>query len=311
MQLPIKVAFTDFWHKNSSADIFANPLYQLLSRYFDLELSKHPDFLIYSCFGKQFLKYDCTRIFFTGENIRPNFKECDFAFSFDFPVTTRNYRLPLYHLYGHTELLASKTDDFSGFSDRKFCNFIYSNRKATERIEFFHKLSQYKRVDSGGKVLNNIGGRVDDKLKFLQSYKFTIAFENACYPGYTTEKISEALLARTVPIYWGNPLVSRDFNPDSFINCHDFECFDAVIEFVRKVDADDELYHKYISASAFSNGTDNEFVNEDNLIKQLQRIFSGPVLSQVARPGDRLKFWTHPSRPWDFSKSLARRWKRY
>lgn len=37
----------------------------------------------------------------------------------------------------------------------------------------------------------------------MRRYKFTIAFENQSYPGYVTEKIADALMAGTVPIYWG------------------------------------------------------------------------------------------------------------
>ncbi len=37
------------------------------------------------------------------------------------------------------------------------CAFMYSNPNAKERIEFFTKLSQYKKVDSAGKVLNYMG----------------------------------------------------------------------------------------------------------------------------------------------------------
>ena len=42
---------------------------------------------------------------------------------------------------------------------------------------------------------------------------FTIAFKNDSYPGYTTEKIYEPMYVNSLPIYSGNPLVYRDFNP--------------------------------------------------------------------------------------------------
>jgi len=71
----------------------------MLSKYYELELTKDkPDFLLYSCFGYDYLKYNCIRIFYAGENVRPNFDECDYAFSFDYPITERNFRLPLYRL---------------------------------------------------------------------------------------------------------------------------------------------------------------------------------------------------------------------
>ena len=84
------------------------------------------------------------------------------------------------------------------------------------------KLSKYKRVDSGGRHLNNIGGPVDDKLEFQKDYKFSIAFENSAFPGYLTEKLPEAVIAQTLPIYWGDKLVHRDFNTARFLNYPDF-----------------------------------------------------------------------------------------
>ena len=48
----------------------------------------------------------------------------------------------------------------------EFCNFVFSNPNAHLRNNLFSKLSQYKRVDSGGKAYNNIGYFVGDKLDF-------------------------------------------------------------------------------------------------------------------------------------------------
>ena len=50
--------------------------------------------------------------------------------------------------------------------------------------------------------MNNIGGAVSDKFAFQQKHKFSIAFENTSYCGYCTEKIVEAFVAGTIPIYW-------------------------------------------------------------------------------------------------------------
>ncbi|WP_416171499.1 glycosyltransferase family 10 domain-containing protein [Algoriphagus boritolerans] len=79
---------------------------------------------------------------------------------------------------------------------KKFCCFLASNERAKERIEFFKKLSQYKQVDSGGIVHNNLGFRVSDKMKFIKDYKFIVAFENSSYPGYITEKIWHPFFCR-------------------------------------------------------------------------------------------------------------------
>ena len=240
-----------------------------------MELSEEPEFLIYSCFGNEYLKYKCVRIQYVGENIRPNFNECDYAFSFDYPITERNYRLPLYRLDdAYEQLKQVKNVDRIITQKHRFCNFVFSNKTAKERIKFFRKLQNYKIVDSGGKVLNNVGYLVEDKVTFQSQYKFTIAFENSIYPGYTTEKILHAMIANSIPIYWGNPLVSRDFNPKALIDCHEYNGLDEVIRKVIEIDQDDELYRKYLSEPYFPNGSENEYVKEENILDRFEHIFS-------------------------------------
>lgn len=104
----IKIMFSDYSRPSDKKDTHVlDPLIELLSKYWNLLLTPDPDFLIYSAFGCDYLKYKCTRIFYTGENFRPNYKYCDYSFSFDYPVTDRNYRLPWYRLHSEYEKLKS------------------------------------------------------------------------------------------------------------------------------------------------------------------------------------------------------------
>jgi hypothetical protein len=284
----IKIDFTDFWHSDSYEDKISNNLYRLLSTRFDLEFSEHPDFLVYSCSGRNFLRYRCIRIFYTAENLRPNYNECDYAFSFDYPVDERNYRLPVYRLEDRFDELTREKDVEAIFRTKtKFCNFVYGNPYPTERREFFHKLCQYKRVDSPGPVLNNMGSCIkpgyESKLAFIRPYKFTIAFENSSFPGYTTEKIVHAMVAHTIPIYWGDPLVGRDFNPRSFINCHDYDDFDQVIERVIEIDNDDELYMQYLEEPYFKDNVVNQYADENNILDRFEMIFGNGGITPVAQ----------------------------
>ncbi len=98
---------------------------------------------------------------------------------------------------------------------------MVSNPLCKTRNEFFRRLSEYKRVDSGCKLFNNVGGRVADKRAFLAECRFTIAFENESHPGYTREKVAEPMLVNTILIYWGDPLVGNDFDTRSLISFHD------------------------------------------------------------------------------------------
>ncbi len=292
MTRSVKINFADFWKLQANPHpVEGNPIYRLLKDHFRLEISENPDFLIYSCFGRDFLKHDCVRIFYTGENVRPNYDECDYAVCFDFPENERGYRLPLYRLYKeYPEVLGQRNIDIARALERKFCNFIYSNRGAQTRIDFFQKLCLYKTVDSAGKVQNNVGYRAADKIDFMRQYKFSIAFENSRYPGYTTEKILHAMAAGTVPIYWGNPRIAEDFNPKSFINCNDYKTLDAVVERVMEVDRDDALYAQYLEAPCFEGGRENEGCREENIVAFFDRIFANGTRFAQRRKTDWIRW---------------------
>ncbi|MCL1856153.1 MAG: glycosyltransferase family 10, partial [Kiritimatiellaeota bacterium] len=49
-------------------------------------------------------------------------------------------------------------------------------------------------------------GAVADKTATLSRYRFAFCYENTCLtPGYITEKIFDAMIAGTVPVYLGHP----------------------------------------------------------------------------------------------------------
>jgi hypothetical protein len=250
----IKIDFCDFWGGFDKKD---NYFYNLLKEGYEVEISSDPEVLFFSLFGSQNAGYSCKKVFYTGENIPAPLKgidnqffpkeiSCDYSFSFDYMDDERNYRLPHYLLYpGYYELANPKSIDES-LAKRKFCNFVVSNGNCQQRNNFFAKLSKYKKVDSGGRFANNIGRAVDDKRKFQSEYKFSIAFENNAYrpqhPGYTTEKIMEPMTVDSMPIYWGNPMIGKEFNTESFVNFYDFKSEDDLIDYIIELDKDDDKY---------------------------------------------------------------------
>lgn len=249
----IRINFSDFPYYFKKEN---NWIYDLLKKHYSIEISNNPDFLFYSCFGIKHLEYkNCVKIFSTGENVYPNFNECDYASGFDYinfenRYFRQNYMVP-------DKSIQDRSNVTEDFLNRKFCNFIYSNASAGDgsviRQEFCKRLMEYKHIDCPGKILNNMTAEelseryVSDwkksKLEFLKKYKFTIAFENTSSNGYTTEKLYQPLQAFSIPIYWGNPLVVRDFNPKAFINCNDYDNdFDAIINRVKEIDKNPDLY---------------------------------------------------------------------
>ena len=243
----IKIKFVDFWPGfNERENVFV----LLLSASYLVELSDDPEYLFFSCFGTVHLQFDCIKVFFTGENLVPDFTFADYGIGFHYiEFADRYLRFPLYMLnHLSADLLEHKHAD-QAHTNRRFCNFVYSNGSWSDpvRVEFFKLLSKYKPVDSGGALLNNLGYKVSDKLDFLRNYKFTIAFENSSSPGYTTEKIVDAMIANTVPIYWGNPLIELEFNKRSFIDVRSYASLADAVEHVRYLDSDDIAYMNVLS----------------------------------------------------------------
>lgn len=241
----LKIKFVDFYGGFNPYDNF---IINILKENYEVIVTDSPDYLFFSVFGYSHLKYDCIKIMFVGENIVPDFNLCDYAMGFDFlDFGDRYMRLPLFMLWNNFKKL-SVVKDFTPevLLSRKFCSIVVSNMQVSNPIRerFFRLLSEYKQVDSGGRLWNNIGGPVEDKLKFISGYKFNIAFENSSVRGYTTEKIMDAMVANTLPIYWGNPWVGRDFNERSFVNVNSFSYLEEAVEHIVELDNDDELYLK-------------------------------------------------------------------
>ncbi len=267
----VKLKFTDTY---SGFVPNKNFLYNFISQFYRVELSETPDYLIYFPFGSEHLNYNnCVKIFCTGENQIPDFNLCDYALAFAYlQYDDRYLRLPNYYMYeGAFEGMVKKNE----FSDsdlakkNEFCSFVYSNNHASpERRIFFNKLSAYKKIASGGRFMNNIGGAVKDKIEFQEQSKFCIAFENASTPGYTTEKLIHAFASHTIPIYWGDPSVGQHFNTGSFINCHDFNSFDDVVEQIKFLDNNDAEYLKMLRTPALKNPRDRE-----EKLKELRAFF--------------------------------------
>ena len=270
----IKIDFSDFWGGFDKTD---NYFYNLLKEEFDVEISNNPDYLFFSLFGQSHQRYNCKKIFYTGENIAPPLEYCDYSFSFDYSDNPKNYRLPHYLLYdGYYELALEKKIDET-LVKRKFCNFVVSNGECQQRNNFFAKLSKYKKIDSGGRFANNIGYAVPDKRKFQSGYKFSIAFENNAYrpqhSGYTTEKIMEPMTVNSIPLYWGNPDIGKEFNTESFINFYDFHSEDDMIDYIIELDKDDSRYLKMLNKPWFEeyNIPDNNKI--ENIKSFLYKIF--------------------------------------
>jgi GR25 family glycosyltransferase involved in LPS biosynthesis len=148
------------------------------------------------------------------------------------------------------------------FSDRQeFCGFVVSNPVCKMRNDTFHTVNNYKHVNSGGALFNNIGGQLTlkypgggcgdiSKYHFLEQHKFQLCFENSQAAGYVTEKLLHSKLAGCVPIYWGDINAELEFLEDGFLNVSDCSSAEEVLERIKLLEEDIDICEKIATTPA-------------------------------------------------------------
>lgn len=141
-----------------------------------------------------------------------------------------------------------------------FCTFIVSNPKCNVRNNIFEKLNNYKKVNSMGGYANNTGYNItfpywsEQYFNVLSNHKFMICCENTKMETYSTEKIVNPYLARTIPIYWGTHNIKKIFNPDSMLFLED-ETEESMIKLIKQIieiDNNDEKFLEFINRPIFT-----------------------------------------------------------
>ena len=83
-------------------------------------------------------------------------------------------------------------------------------------------------------------------------YRFTIAFENEGYPNYCTEKIMDAFISRTIPIYWGDKNIEKIINKRAFVNCNvGINQITKIIEKVKKIEENQNTWLEMVNEPIF------------------------------------------------------------
>lgn len=263
----LRVMLVDFWQ---------NITLREKERYLDLfrddydvyEVEENPDLLVYSCFGERHFEYEhIKRLFICGENVVPDFNTCDYAIgTVKMQYADKSLWIPEAYYTSAKEPMVN-LNQCGDLTKRKFCSFIYSQDTMGEgarlRRDFCSKLmKEYKHVDCPGKILHNMESDKlsarenatswhDTKIRFMNDYKFNIAFENSSAPGYITEKLVDCYKANVVPIYWGSCGDAFPYPKESMICANDYPDLESLCARVKEVDENDELYLKMLAANPY------------------------------------------------------------
>lgn len=199
------------------------------------------------------------RIWYTGENVRPPITaDFDGFLSFDQDnYGGKNAYMPLWwlrlnwfgdakfshqvgtavdmnRLLAHREVRHKKT---------KFaCAFVGNPHPM--RLHFIEMLKRIGNVDVYGSY---VGKPVVNKYDLAKDYRYSVCFENDLFPGYVTEKLVDAYLTETIPIYWGNLGQDSVVNRTSFINLTDYDSVDHCIQSISQLDYETVYQRNFLS----------------------------------------------------------------
>lgn len=241
---------------------------KLLDRRYIVRLDGNkPDYLIYDIFGKEHLnpKYkDSIKIALYTENKIPDFSIADYAMAqAHINYMDRYFKYPSFLWKNLKRIKYWRQKILKNPMRTKFCCAIISNYKPNFRRKFIDELNKYKKVDMGGRYNNNIGGPVLDIIKFLSSYKFSFAMENSEGDGYISEKMFNSFISGTIPIYYGDYMVDEYINPKSFILVKNERNIQKKIDYIKKIDKDNEKYLKILKESVILNENIPYIINRE------------------------------------------------
>jgi hypothetical protein len=284
----MKIAFTDFWLDFEPENNFFTDLFRDIYGNVIISNPEESDILFFGPYGQQHQRYKKekqVKIFYTGENERPNFDNCNYSFTFDFDdYDGKNIRLPLWFLqldwynkkgYGNPEFILPlnqiEKNKYKENKKNKFCVLV-NNNLFQNRVQCVNLLSKYKQVDCYGKPFGNWFYGESKKYEIFSQYKFSICFENSISPknGYYTEKLIHAKCAGTIPLYYSDSKVKEDFNTKSFLNLNDYNSMEDFVNHIIEIDKNDILYNEILKQPLFNKTPSEEDLERlKNKIKTL------------------------------------------
>jgi len=158
------------------------------------------------------------------------------------------------------------------FSNKKFCLMTNKSNLNSDINKIVSQLSKIGTVDNinmyNNKIENVTCYNGIELLEVYGQYKFVMCIENSYGFGYITEKIFNAFLAGSVPIYSGSPIVGQFLNTDSFVNIFlenennnpevEQKILDEFCQKIQELNTDEKKYIDMINQNKINNQYNNE-----------------------------------------------------
>lgn len=287
----IRILYTNFWY-GFDPDTFI--ITRMLKENYDVELckfgEKNIDLVIMSVHDDEretFATYTGKSkiLWVSFENLYPDFNRIDYAITTYNLGIDRNLRYTgwQYYDYNRRNHINKNTifqfENQIEFTDDLFDKrsnelpMVISNGRRRDGIDIIVSLFENFTIRSSGRWRNNvssIGPDIEDKIRFFNSFKFSLAFENSLNEEYVTEKLYESFVANTIPIYFGCEAAKKDFNPKAYINVLDYGSADELCKVINEIMFDKERYKEMITQKRIINYVDYDIRLKEFLINIIE-----------------------------------------
>ena len=119
----------------------------------------------------------------------------------------------------------------------RMCSLIASAKRSQAGHQLRHDMVDRARTQ--GIELDAMGGGYEpfgDKAEGLAPYRYSVVIENVRERNYFTEKLVDAILCKTVPIYWGCPNIGDFFDTSGMILCDSAAGIEAALRAMSEAD---------------------------------------------------------------------------
>lgn len=149
------------------------------------------------------------------------FSLCNYVYKFQ---SNKNSKRSYFIAYCATAIRKERT---------QFMNMLVEKHLLTNNEREIHSLGKQHIEGTQHKVLSKFTSPNTALVDEFSKYQFAVVFENQEKRGYITEKLLQAFIGNTIPIYFGDHVLAKQlFNPNAFICVRDFESYDDCIDYI-------------------------------------------------------------------------------
>lgn len=200
------------------------------------------------------------------------------------PFRTENFmEFPSVEVISARKLVAQ----FSINNQSHMKNELYSTRKMINSVLSKNYGEDYHYYGRGWSANPSYKGVVKDKLMTSYKYKFLFAIENAINnEGYISEKILDAFLARTVPVYLGESNIENYIPNSCFVDFRNFSSVSELISYLENMPLDRYLLYLSSAEEFLTNAMETELNPKkfaQNVVELFDMDFTGTSFSHLPK----------------------------